>query len=255
MTEVLALHWATGQSALEDANLAALLGWIDPPAGLTGAEAAAEAEDPLRWPPAGPATDPSFDNEVLGPLVRAYDAADDEAAQRRAVAALESALRTQLEPTWQLMWRAVALLRALPAGASVEQRWADGPARLHGARWSTGATAGCRRRAGTRRWRRRGGCTLERAQDAFDVQRAFDDPLVMAEFRLTGEAFAGTVVEARAATGVDSNGRRRKLRPLITVRTADPVRLEVGAAARSAAPAEAEGDGRGSGIHGAVGST
>ena len=35
-TDVLAAHWATGQSAVEDQNLAALLGWIDPPAGRTG---------------------------------------------------------------------------------------------------------------------------------------------------------------------------------------------------------------------------
>mgnify|MGYP007079327104 CR=1 FL=1 len=43
MTTVLAAHWATGQSPIEDLNLAALVGWIDPWDGLTGFEAAAEA--------------------------------------------------------------------------------------------------------------------------------------------------------------------------------------------------------------------
>jgi hypothetical protein len=72
MTEALGMHWASGQSALEDANLAALLGWIDPADGVTGREAAIAAEDPLVWPPAGPSTDPAFDNEVLAPAIRAY---------------------------------------------------------------------------------------------------------------------------------------------------------------------------------------
>ncbi|WP_241684512.1 hypothetical protein [Actinomadura sp. J1-007] len=67
MTEALRLHWATGQSALEDGNLAALVGWIDPPDGLDGPAAAARAEDPVTTPPAGPVTDPTFDNEVLAP--------------------------------------------------------------------------------------------------------------------------------------------------------------------------------------------
>ena len=46
MTAVLAAHWATGQSALEDANLAALMGWIAPSDGLTGPEAAAAGGGP-----------------------------------------------------------------------------------------------------------------------------------------------------------------------------------------------------------------
>jgi len=58
LTAVLADHWASGQSATEDALLGALLGWIDPPAGLTGPQAARVAEDPVRCPPAGPVTDP-----------------------------------------------------------------------------------------------------------------------------------------------------------------------------------------------------
>ena len=49
------------QAVTSQTHLAALLAWIDPPDGLTGAEAAARAEDPVAWPPAGPLTDPTFD--------------------------------------------------------------------------------------------------------------------------------------------------------------------------------------------------
>ena len=79
LTSLLAEHWATGQSPLEDASLAAQLAWIDPPPGMTGLQAALATEDPLRCPPAGPATDPGFDQAILEPLVRSYD----RAAQRR----------------------------------------------------------------------------------------------------------------------------------------------------------------------------
>lgn len=86
-TDALSMHWASGQSPAEDLNLAALMGWISPPAGLNGPQAAAVAEDPLTWPPAGPATDPTFDNEVLAPLMAACDraaATGSEPAIRRA---------------------------------------------------------------------------------------------------------------------------------------------------------------------------
>src|SRR5262249_55507196 len=126
MTQALALHWASGQSAVEDLNLAALMGWIDPPPGLTGAEAALAAADPLDSPPTGPATDPTFDNEVLAPLIaacsRPYMSPE---RQRIAVTNLENILRGQLAPTWSLMWRALGLLRSLPAGARVLGRWAS----------------------------------------------------------------------------------------------------------------------------------
>ncbi len=36
---------------------------------------------------------------------------------------------------------------------------------------------------------------LESEQDSYTVDLAYDDPLQMAEFRLSGEAFAGTVVQ------------------------------------------------------------
>ncbi len=223
LTGALGQHWASGQSPLEDANLASLLGWIDPPAGMTGAEAALAAEDPQTWPPAGPATDPTFDTEVLAPLVRAYDTAGPPA-----LAALEKALRSQLEPTWNLMWRGLGLLRSLPPGASVEARWAA-DRRAFGSYHAYVAQGGLPQSrldtavAAAQRLHR-----LERAQADYDVQRALDDPLVMAEHRLAGEAFVGTVVEVDADRVV-MGGRRRVARPLVTVATDDDVRLPAGA--------------------------
>ena len=228
VTDALALHWASGQSAVEDQNLAALLGWIGPPPGMTGPEAAAAAEDPLTWPPAGPATDPTFDNEVLAPLIAAYGrAGGDDRARGRAESALRAALFSQLTPTWGLMWRAVDLLRALPPAARVAPRWDSDKDSFtaYDAHLRAGGPPQPRRDsavAATRRldW-------LERAQADYATQRALDDPLVMAEYRMTGEAFVGTVIAAQPGR-IDASGRRRKLRPLITVSTEDLVRVEAG---------------------------
>ncbi|GAA2600385.1 hypothetical protein GCM10010399_34010 [Dactylosporangium fulvum] len=236
MTSALGDHWATGQSAVEDANLAALLAWIDPPAGRSPFDAALDAEDPETWPPAGPATDPTFDADRLAPAIDRYARTDgNPVARQQALSRLETALTTQLEPTWQLMWRGVELLNALTPGASVVARWADdrdvytnyvshlrGDSPLPQARRDS-AVAAARRLS-----------RLERAQALFDSQRALDDPLVMAEYRLTGEAFAGTVVHAEPDR-VDASGPRRKLRPHITVRTQDPLRLGAGVSVKSPA--------------------
>ncbi|MEV8513549.1 hypothetical protein [Dactylosporangium sp. NPDC051484] len=236
MTSVLGAHWATGQSAVEDANLAALLAWLDPPAGQSPFDAALDAEDPDRWPPAGPATDPTFDAERLAPAIERYARTDGNSIAREvALGMLESALRGQLEPTWHLMWRGVALLERLAPGASVVERWADdrdsyttyvahvtGENPLPQPRRDSAVAA-------AKRLNR-----LERAQARFDAQRALDDPLVMAEYRLTGEAFAGDVVAAEPDR-LDATGPRRKLRPHVTVRTQDPLRLAVGVEVQSPA--------------------
>jgi hypothetical protein len=234
-TDALSRHWASGQSAAEDLNLAALAGWIDPPPGATGFEAAAAAENPLAWPPAGPATDPTFDNEVLAPLMTAYErVGDSQSARHRARAALEDALAGQLEPTWRLLWRAAGLLRELPEGGHVAERWdADKDAVTGYADYlAEGGAPQPRRDSAVTAARRLS--WLERAQASYVGQCAYDDPLVMASARLAGEAFAGTVTAAQP-TRVDNAGRRRRLRPLITVATADPVRIEPGTALASPA--------------------
>ncbi|MEU6717179.1 hypothetical protein ABZ897_37440 [Nonomuraea sp. NPDC046802] len=209
MTEELGRHWASGQSGLEDANLAALLGWI-----TEGPSDA--AEDPLIWPPAGPATDPGFDAEVLAPAI------ESGSAER-----VTEALRTQLEPTWRLMWQAVDLLAGLEEGASVAQRWEQDRGSFSGmaAHIAEGAPPQARRDGAISAAAKL--ARMERAQAAYDVQRAYDDPLVMAEYRLTGEAFAGEVVET-VPDNVEGEGRSRKLRPLVVIKTDDPVRLAPG---------------------------
>ncbi|MBF6516760.1 hypothetical protein IU421_21110 [Nocardia cyriacigeorgica] len=225
LTTALAMHWATGQSALEDANLAALLGWIAPPDGLTGPQAAARAEDPLRCPPAGPATDPGFDNEELAPLIAAYDKAAGDEAKTVAVHRLESALRAQLEPTWQLMWQGIDLLRALPEGGSVARRWLNDRSAF--SRFTADIPEGfpqARRDSAVPAVRRL--LDRERALDVFEAERAFDDPRVMIERRLAGEAFRGEVVDSEPDR-IDTSGSRRKLRPHIRVHTDDPFRASL----------------------------
>ncbi|MCX4762392.1 hypothetical protein OG562_15680 [Streptomyces sp. NBC_01275] len=238
LTEVLGRHWASGQSSLEDQHLGALLAWIDPPQGERGAEAALRAElardadGQLLCPPAGPATDPAFDNKLLAPAFERYDrartalaAAEDGLQADDRLAVLSAAEREVRElvssrtlPTWDAVWHGLDLLRTLPEGAHVEERWTRD-------RWSF---TGHRDRvvAGEPPQPRRDDAvtaanklaTREREQARLEAQEALDDPLVMAGRRLNGEAFAGEVVDVVMTY---SEGKRPSPRPLITVRTDD----------------------------------
>jgi hypothetical protein len=206
--QALGLHWATGQSGAEDAHLASLLAWI-----MAGAEAARDAEN---GPVAGPATDPDFDNRVLYPLMA------------QSSPELADVLRELLQPTWDQLWQTLELLRALPAGGRVGCRWdAD--------RDAYSAFVEHLNEGGAPQPRHDGAVAaaarlqrLENAAARYAVQRAFDDPLVMAEYRLTGAAFGGTVMLADADR-VDDTGKRPVLRPRIMVATTEPVRVEAGA--------------------------
>ena len=220
--QALGTHWATGQSGAEDANLAAQLAWIAPPPGQSGAAAARLAES---VPPAGPATDPEFDNRVLAPLI---------AADPVPVAELTAVLRAAVQPTWDLMWQALELLRSLPPGDRVASRW-------EGDRDAYSAFVQNIADGGPPQPRRDGAVAaaarlhrLENAATRYAVQRAFDDPLVMAEYRLTGNAFTGTVTLANPDR-IDDSGKRPVLRPRIMVATAEPVRVEPGASLTSPA--------------------
>ncbi|MEU8892301.1 hypothetical protein [Streptomyces sp. NPDC048442] len=226
MTRLLAAHWATGQSSSEDSHLPSLLAWIDPPAGQKGADAAREAEDPGRWPPAGPATDPQFDHILLDLMTR-YDKASNERTREAVGRQLDDELRNQLLPTWQLMWRGIDLLRGLPAGNHVAERWtydrrlfSDYAAYLdedgHPQARRDHAVGAARRLA-----------RMEDAKAKYGAQCAYDDPLIMAEYELAGEAFTGTVV-ARDEHHTVPGARAPKWRPTITLRTEVFPRVPVG---------------------------
>ncbi|WP_328910310.1 hypothetical protein OG230_12760 [Streptomyces sp. NBC_00234] len=235
-TDLLNRHWATGQSSLEDQHLGALLAWIAPPDGGSGADAALRAElerdreGQLLCPPAGPATDPAFDNRLLAPAIEAYDrartalaaaedglAADARLAElTRAEREIRSLLAKVMLPTWDAVWRGLDLLRELPEGARAEDRWTRD-------RWSfTGHRD--RVRAGEPPQPRRDDAVTaaqklasrESAQAQLDAQEALDDPLVLAGRRLSGEAFVGEVTEVVMAY---SESKRPSPRPLVTVRT------------------------------------
>ncbi|MEU8656194.1 hypothetical protein [Actinoplanes philippinensis] len=212
--QALGLHWVTGQSSAEDAQFGVQLAWIE-----GGAAAAREAEN---GPVAGPATDPDFDNRVLAPLIE------------RSAPELPQVLHDLLLPTWDRMWRTLALLRRLPVGERVRLRWdAD--------RDALTAFAQTLAEGGPPQPRRDGAVAaaarlqrLESAASRYAVQRAFDDPLVLAEYRLSGAAFAGTVTLANPDR-VDDSGKRPVLRPRIMVHTGEPVRVEPGASLTSPA--------------------
>ncbi|PNE42447.1 hypothetical protein [Streptomyces noursei] len=226
MTGLLTRHWATGQSVLEDQHLGALLAWISPPPGVPApqaaeyAEAARDADGQLRCPPAGPATDPAFDNRLLAPAMAGYDAGLPGAEE-----ALRALVESQLRPTWDAVWQGIDLLRGLPEGARVADRWKRD-------RWSYTAHRD-RIRAGEPPQPKQDDAVTaarklaarESAQAQLDAQEALDDPLVMAARRLAGEALYGTV------TGVEmafSEGRRPMPRPLVTLHTDDRPQLSEG---------------------------
>ncbi|WP_377271265.1 hypothetical protein [Peterkaempfera sp. SMS 1(5)a] len=244
MTALLSRHWATGQSHLEDQHLGALLAWISPPPGMSGAEAARQAESArdeqgqLHCPPAGPATDPRFDEKLLGPAVARYDAAraalrarpgGDERAERhvrRAAEEIRELLAGVLRPTWDQVWHGIDLLRTLPPAAHLPERWESDRWSYTGHRDRLAAGEPPQPRHDDAVTAARKLAQREREQAKVELQEALDDPLAMAERRLSGEAFAGTVVDVEPA--YDTSGRSPKPRPLVTVHTADHPHADLG---------------------------
>ena len=229
VTGLLAEHWATGQSVLEDQNLASLMAWIAPPDGLSVQQAMADAENPTVCPPAGPATSPEFDNTYLAPAIRRFDTAratGDQQAVTDAQANLRDLIGEQIKPTWRTMWTAISLLRGVPEAPraatlfgsdcvsfTVYSDYQDSGDALPQPK-RDGAIGAAKRLS-----------RLERALAGFEADMAFDDPYILADRRSLGEAFAGVVVAAEPNRVVTTDTNRRVPRPWVTVRTLDPIRL------------------------------
>ncbi|KEF96622.1 MULTISPECIES: hypothetical protein [Mycobacterium] len=216
-TDALANHWQTGQLPSEDLNLAALLGWIDPPVGMDGPEAARAGEE---LPPAGPDSDPNWDANTLARLIDAWHAADDEAARSAVRVELEAEIREQLTPAWEWCWRALDLLDGLPAADHVASRW-----QLDRESWSNHCSRIAQGLAYFRniptpvqsaaRLR-----LLEARTEELQRAMAWDDPLVMAAAVASGEALAGRVVSADLGRRIPNANGNMVRRPLLAIEPA-----------------------------------
>ncbi|WP_405785690.1 hypothetical protein [Streptomyces sp. NBC_01367] len=228
MPGLLGMHWITGQSPLEDEDLATLLAWIDPPRhAASGRDAADRAAATAAHRPAGPATDAAFDTDQLAPLFHTYARTRGQ-EQTATLQELNSLLATRMQPTWNLMWHAYTLLQALPEAKGTARRWdhertaftdectylaQDG--RPRPAREQAVATAVRLAR-------------MEHAATAFAAERAADDTFVRAELRTTGEAFGGPVTTIEPQCTRSGPTGRTQWRPRFTVSTTDPVLMEPG---------------------------
>ncbi len=227
-TEVLSRHFATGQSALEDENLATLLAWIENEPG-SGLQTIAQAE---RDAPAfGPVADPTLDQQ-LEPHVQAFGKAvrgeDTRAANRHRVE-VERLLRAPLAEAYAATHRALAILRGLPAASGVKERW-DNDLR----EWSAYARR-CAR--GLPRFRRRHDALqaarlLERwsrAAEELAVREAYDDPLIMAEHDAAGLCLSGTVASFDLENfEVKPGNKRATLVPLLELSMTSQPQLLIG---------------------------
>jgi hypothetical protein len=213
-TDALTTHWQTGQLPSEDLNLSALLGWIDPPAGMDGAQAARAGE---AAPPAGPDSDPNWDAECLAAFIQDWHAAHDDASRAAARRELDDAIREQLTPAWAACWRALGRLDSLMPADHVASRW-EADRRI----W----TDHCDRIAADRAYFRNIPTPIQAAtrlrileSRTEDLQRemAWDDPLVMGALVASGEALAGRVVATEPDRKTPNANGRMVRRPIVAI--------------------------------------
>jgi hypothetical protein len=223
---LLADHWATLLSPLEQANLAALDAQIEPSRGIHAFAASAAAERIARIGP-----DPTEDiDRITTDLVREFNEKRNGSVATAAVAPLLGPLqrhyRTLVEPVWELIGRSVARERTLPAAPSVVRRTdSDREAFGRHVDWVVGGG-----RYRTTDTPRQAAMTLRRLEDAqsrYEAERAIEDPACMVPFLLDGDAIRGTVAK------VDDNYRvtprtRTVRRALLTLDSDDPIVLPTG---------------------------
>lgn len=209
-TELLAEHWTTGQLPAETENLPALLAWITPPCGMTGREAAAAEEDVT--PPAGPVPGQEFDDSLHAAQEQWRIGTQAGQDPLSASDAMRATVLAALRPGYEATFNALDLARKLPP-ADHDQDRHDGDRRA----WARHLN---RVDAGQAFFRRvqdplNAARLLHRSENnaaEYARQQALDDPEVMKELLIDGEALRGEVIS------VDSSNRiGRSYRPLITI--------------------------------------
>lgn len=233
-TDLLRRHFATGQSELEDEDLHVLLAWVDPPDGMTGAEAAAEMElarHSGEKPGAGPTPDADWDRDVLDPLLQVFNekraGSNDKAVVDELGADIKDAVENALSHSWEATWRAHEILIDMPPGATVADRWeSDRRAwTYHANRVRDGwAVFRIKDTAKQAAWMI---SNREVALSALEAGEALDDPLVLAGLVAGGEALIGEVV-AVDKRNKEQGPKNMVTRPLIDLELDEPCPLPLG---------------------------
>lgn len=239
MTESLSLHFVTGQSSLEDENLATLLGWID---GVDGE--LLPALEGLEGMAYGPVPNPTWE-ATLEPFVKAYTdglRAEDEASMQLAFDYVEREVREALSPAFAATHRAIDVLRSIDPAAGVVARWKTDQYEWsdHARRCAKGIPRFARRHDPLRAAR-----TLQRrssAAEALETDQAFDDPLLMARLDAEGRCVTGTVASVDNDNKEVKPGQKNRTRvPLIGLALTGPTRLLAGEVVRWTADRRVKG--------------
>ncbi len=239
MTESLAQHFVTGQSALEDENLAALLAWID---GVPG-DLLPELER-LEEQAYGPVPNPKWEAK-LEPYVKAYTdgvRAGDLQKVELAEQTVEREVRSALSVAYVSTHRAIEILRGIDPAASVADRWKTDVFEWsdHARRSTHGIPRFARRHDALRAAKQ-----LQRwssAAEALEAEQAFDDPLVMARLDAEGRCVTGSVRSIDADNReIKPGGRNRTRVPLIELSLMAPTRLLAGEVVRWTAERKVKG--------------
>jgi hypothetical protein len=226
LDRLVAEHWATLLSPLEQANLAALDAQIEPQAGLHAFEASVAAERVARIGPEPTEDIDRVTTELVAQFNEHRGGSVDPAVVAPILAPITGHYRKLVEPVWSLMTRCLDRERALPAAPSVVRRFQnDREAFGRHVDWVVGG--GRYRTSDTPRQAAMTLRRLEEAQSRYEAERAIDDPACMVAHLLDGDAIRGTV------TNVNDNHRtvarvNTVRRALLTVDTDDPVLLPAG---------------------------
>ncbi len=226
MTESLSQHFVTGQSVLEDENLATLLAWID---GVPGDLLPALEEFEQRA--YGPVPNPAWEAK-LEPFVKAYTVGlrDQNAhATELAYKHVEREVRDALSEAFAATHRAIEILRGIEPARGVPERWRNDVFEWgdHARRSQRGIPRFARRHDPLRAAQ-----TLQRwssAAEALETQQAFDDPMILARLDAEGRCVTGDVTAIdRDNREVKPGNRNRTRVPLVELSLTARTRLLAG---------------------------
>jgi hypothetical protein len=220
-SDLVANHWQTSLNEWEALSLPALDAFVEPPAGVHGHDASAEADrEPL-----GPRPDAEQDKAVA-PLIKALNEGRAKSVEPDVVkpllVPLERHYRPKLERAAEISWRSLRREAGYPSARHTVRREQED--REAYARHMKMVSEGLRRRSRLTQAQAISLVgNLERAGQRLVAQEAVDDPLRMVEVLLREQAVLGTVTDVDPTHKVAG-----KSRPLVEISLGRPTMLEQG---------------------------